>query len=78
MIFRKGKDNVWKWIKKVDNIVTSLIIWWAVISIFWLTKTKKGKKITWGFFNAWKNFFKFWYSYFWKSIVNIISFLSKK
>ncbi len=78
MIFKKGKNKVGKGIKKVDNIVTWLIIWWAVVSIFWLSKTKKWKRITGSFINFWKNLFKFWYSSFWKTIVKIISFLWKK
>lgn len=32
--------------KKIDKLVTGLIIWWAVASMVGLSKTKKGKKIT--------------------------------
>lgn len=32
--------------KKIDKLVTWLIIWWAVASMVGLSKTKKWKKIT--------------------------------
>ncbi|MDQ7023581.1 MAG: hypothetical protein Q9M97_08875 [Candidatus Gracilibacteria bacterium] len=35
-----------KKVKKIDNLVTGLIIGTAVASIFGLTKTKKGKEVT--------------------------------
>ncbi len=78
MVLKKWKKKVWKGIKKVDNIVTWLIIGWAVVSIFWLSKTKKWKKVTKGFFGISKSMFKFWYSFFWKTMVKFISFLWKK
>ncbi len=42
----------WKWkkidsgVKKVDKLVTWIIIWWAVASIFGLSKTKKWKEVS--------------------------------
>ena len=41
----------WKWkkidsgVKKVDKLVTWIIMWWAVASIFGLSKTKKWKEV---------------------------------
>lgn len=36
-----------KSMRKVDKIVTWLIIWWAVASIFWVaSQTKKWKEVT--------------------------------
>ncbi len=32
--------------KKIDKLVTGLIIWWAVASMVGLSKTKKWKKLT--------------------------------
>lgn len=78
MIFNKWKKKVWKWMKKMDKVVTSIIIWGAVVSIFWLSKTKKWKRITWRLFDLWKNTFKTWYSLFWKTLAKSISFLFKK
>lgn len=34
-------------VRKVDKIVTWLIIGWAVAWLFWLSQTKKWKEITW-------------------------------
>ena len=34
------------WVKKMDKLVTWLIIWWAVASIFWLSHTKKWKELS--------------------------------
>lgn len=46
-MFSKNK-KINYWAKKVDKIVTWIIIWSAVASIFWLSQTKKWKEIsTW-------------------------------
>ena len=46
MIFRKSTKEVNKGVKKMDSIVTGIIIGSAAASIFGLSRTKKGKKIT--------------------------------
>jgi len=33
-----------KWWKKIDKLITSVLIWWAVASIFWLSKKLKKQK----------------------------------
>ncbi len=43
MFFKTKKT---KTIKKVDKLVTWLIIWWAVAWLLWLSQTKKWKEIT--------------------------------
>jgi hypothetical protein len=78
MFFRKGKKKVWKSIKKVDKIITSVIIGWAVVSIFWLSRTKKWKKITSWLFWWIKNIFRWWYCIFWKALARTIWFFFKK
>ncbi len=67
-----------KWIKKIDKIVTSAIIGWAVVSIFGLSRTKKWKKLTSKFFGWVKNVFKWWYSLFWRSMAKVVGIFSKK
>jgi len=62
-----------KKVKKIDNLVTGLIIWTAVASIFGLSKTKKWKEVTneiskkskWVFWNL--------YWIFWKVMSKIVS-----
>ncbi len=44
MFFRKNKKD--STIKKLDKIITWIIIWWAVASAVWLSKTKKWKEIS--------------------------------
>ena len=44
-MFWKNKP-IQKSAKKMDKIVTWIIIWWAIASVFWLSQTKKWKKIT--------------------------------
>jgi len=41
MFFKKKSTT-----KKIDKLVTWLIIWWAVASMIWLSKTKKWQEIT--------------------------------
>lgn len=43
-MFWKNK-KIDSWVKKVDKLVTWIIIWWAVASIFWLSQTKKWKEV---------------------------------
>ncbi len=44
-MFSKNK-KINYWAKKVDKIVTGFIIGSALVSIFWLTHTKKWKEIS--------------------------------
>jgi hypothetical protein len=72
-----------KWIKKqakkVDKLVTWMILWWAIASLFWVaTKTKKWKKISNKIWDISKQQAKKWVSLFWKGLVKIIDLLSKK
>lgn len=46
MIFRKSTKEVNKGMKKMDGIVTGIIVGGAAASIFGLSRTKKGKKVT--------------------------------
>lgn len=44
MFFKNKKID--SWVKKVDKIVTWIIIGWALAWLFWLSKTKKWKEFT--------------------------------
>ncbi len=70
-MFRK-KVNIS--ITKVDKIITWLIIWWALASIFWVTKTSLWRKG----FNLFKKFLWFSYHLFWKSVVKVIILFKRK
>lgn len=80
MFFRKKKidDHA----KKIDKLVTWLIIGWAVASMIWLSKTDKWKEIkekaTENVWWIWKNIVKKWYSIFWKALVKWIRLFTKK
>lgn len=78
MIFRKSKKEVEKSVKRMDSLVTWFIVWWAVASIFGLSRTKKGKKITSKLISAWKVWFQHGYSIFGKTLAETVSFLFKK
>jgi len=76
----KKKD---KWLKKqakkVDKLVTGMILWWALASLFWVaTKTKKWKQVTNKIWDIWKSQAKKWVSIFGRWLVKIINLLSKK
>jgi hypothetical protein len=70
-MFRK---KVNKSISKVDKIVTWLIIWWALASIFWVSQTSLWRK----WYNIFKKFFWFSYHLFWKSVVKVIILFKRK
>ncbi len=78
----KNKETeVWKWVKKwvkkVDNLVTGMIVWWAVVSIFGLSRTKKWKRVAGAVVSAWKVGAKYGYSLFWKTLARTVGFLFK-
>lgn len=64
--------------KKLDKIITWMIVWTAVASMVGLSKTKKWKSITKKIFQKWWNVFKKSYNYFWKAMVGTINFFKKK
>lgn len=78
MIFRKGRKEVKKWVRKMDGIVTGLIIGGAAASIFGLSRTPKWKKITGRLFDLWKDTARYGYAFFGRSIAHTISFFFKK
>ncbi len=78
MVFGRSKKEVKKTAKKMDRLVTWLIVGWAVVSIFGLSKTKKWKKVTGWFFKTGKKTFKIGYSVFWRVMADTISFITKK
>ena len=77
MFFGK-KDNIKSHAKKIDKLVTGLIIGWAIASMIGLSKKNKWKKVTDEVTNEWTKIAKSWYKVFWKILVRIISIFSKK
>ncbi len=76
MIFKRKWVHAWA--RKIDKIVTWVIVWTAVASMVWLSKTKKWKKITQKLWEKGTWLFKKSYSYFGKCLVWTINFLKKK
>jgi uncharacterized membrane protein len=75
MFFKKW---VKKQAKKVDKLITWIIIWTAVASMVWLSKTNRWKR----FVNSVKGWVVEWYkksrSIFWKFLVAIIKIFKRK
>jgi len=84
MIFwRKNKNE--SRLKKVDWLVTWVIIAWALAWIVWLSKTKKWKEVVWnikeknkGNIKKTRQFFWKWYELLWKTIAKWVSIFNKK
>ncbi len=76
MIFRK--KTVSSWVKKIDKVVTWLIIGTAVASMIWVSRTKKWKKVTENIKDAWRWAFDKWLNIFWKVVVWTVNFFKKK
>lgn len=71
---KKVKDSA----KKVDKMITWLIVWTAVASMVWLSRTEKWKKIT---NKMWKGIKKGYDKskwVFWNFLVWVINFFKKK
>lgn len=75
MFFKKKKDKA---AKKIDKLVTSFIIGWAVAWMIGLSQTNKWKEITKDLEKKSKNIFEKTHSLFWKSMIKIIKFIKKK
>lgn len=68
-----------KSMKKVDKIVTWLIIGWAVASIFWVAAhTKKWKEVTEEVKDTGKKVAKKWVALFWRALVKAIDLFDSK
>lgn len=75
MFFKKKKESHKK---KIDKLITGVIIWWAVASMIGFSKTKKWKEITEKTKNKWRSLFSRWHEIFWKSLIKVISIFDKK
>jgi len=78
MIFRKSKKTVKQGIGGMDKLITGIIIGWAAASIFWFSRTKKGKKFWERTLDAGTDIAKKWVGIFGKISVKFLSFLNKK
>ena len=77
-MFFKRKDNINRGARKIDKIVTGLIIGWAVASMVGLSKTTKGQEIQKNITNEGTKIAQKWYSLFGRSIVKVLSIFNKK
>lgn len=78
MFFKRGKKEVKKTAKKMDSIVTWLIVGGAVASIFGLSKTKKWRKVGSRVFRTSKKTLRVGYSVFGRVMADTISFITNK
>ena len=72
------KEKVKNSAKKVDKIITWLIVWTAVASMVWLSRTDKGKEVTTNVKKWIEKGYKKWKSAFGSWLVKIINFFKKK
>lgn len=76
MFFKRKK--VQDWAKKVDKLITWLIIWWVVTSMIGLSKTNKWKKVSENIKTEWAKISKQALPIFWKVIAGVVKFFTKK
>lgn len=77
MSLKKDK-NLEKWMKKMDSVLTWIIIWGVVGSMFWLaTKTKKWQDVTKHVGKYTKKWVNKWVSLLWRWLAKIVSVLEK-
>lgn len=86
MFFRKKKSSH---TKKIDKLVTGLIIGWAVAWMIGLSQTEKWKEVinniksdekglaSW-IKKQWKNFLWKWHELLWKALAKVAYFIDKK
>lgn len=78
MIFRRSKKTVKKSMWWMDKLVTGIIIGSAAASIFWLSRTKKWKKIWEKIADGWLDGAKKGLSIFGEITIACISLFKKK
>lgn len=79
MFFKKKESKINKSMKKMDKIVTSLIIGWAVGgAIFWASKTKKWKEVWLSLKSIFSSVWKKSAIIGWKTILWVLNLFSKK
>lgn len=78
MIFRRGKKTVKRSMTTVDKLVTGVIVTGAAASIFWLSRTKKGRSITQKILSGGKNVGQKGVELFWKATIGIIDLIKNK
>ncbi len=84
MFFKKDKNKESR-LKKVDWLVTKVIIAWALAWIVWLSQTKKWKEVIgdlkeknkWNI-NKTKKVFTKSYEFLWKTLAKWVSIFNKK
>lgn len=64
--------------KKIDKLVTSIIIWWAVASMIGLSKTDKWKNISKNILEKSTIIARSTLSIVWKTMVWVLSIFNKK
>lgn len=64
--------------RKIDKVITWLIVWTAVASMIGLSKTSKWKNVKDNIAKEWKEVCKKWYSFFWKCLALTVKFFTKK
>lgn len=74
MFWKKAKKGA----KKIDKLVTGLIIWWALASILWVSQTKQGKKTTKKVGGMFKKSYDVWVEYLGKTVIGVVKFFEKK
>lgn len=80
-MFWKNNKKLKDWVKKVDKLVTTVIIWSAIASIFWLSQTKKWKEISQNIHTKVSPKVKSWWGWvvsFFTHIIKKISWLFSK
>lgn len=84
-MFWNKKENIKKQAKKIDKLITGLIIWGAIASMIGLSKKSRRKIITENLKSEWKEMVKKWtkiasvsYFVFWKVVVCFLRIFDKK
>ena len=76
-MFKKSRAEVDKWVSKVDKLVTGLIIWGAIGSLFWLSKGKEWKDVAKVVVDSSKVAWKVGMSLFGKGIIRLLKIFEK-
>lgn len=75
VFFKKKKESSGK---KLDKLVTSIIIWWTVASMIGLSQTQKWKEVTKNIKEEWKKVAWKSVELLWKTLAKIVSMFDKK
>lgn len=77
MIFKSTKKSAKKSFLSFDKFITGIIIGWAAASIFWLSKSSKGRGMLQSISDVSQKILRTWVKFFWCVSIGFLNIFTK-